>query len=207
MRGFLLPSFPTVFSATPSQNLGLNTACHPQGGLGRGTAGVQRVMPTFYKRWVQCVSGGDWQGGEGRRGAGGCGVERRGPSLPQQRPPPPPSRTGPRSPRPSSPSAEAGRSPRTRCHRPWRSLMVERGGEVWAPDPHPGPPLPSQTQGCQEQHRDWAQPREEGYAVGIRCFSPPCPGARADSGAAGVSAHRGQRSEAGEESLTWYQIQ
>lgn len=62
----------------PPQNLGMNTACHPLRGWG-SPAVVERLMPMFPKRWVQCVSGGEgeagWsrqppgeRGGQGKRG-------------------------------------------------------------------------------------------------------------------------------------------
>lgn len=56
-----------LFSVSPPpKNLGMNTACHPLGGWG-STAVIKKLMPTFNKRWVQCVSGGNRRGRE-RRG-------------------------------------------------------------------------------------------------------------------------------------------
>lgn len=131
----------STFQCPPLKNLGMNTACHPLGGWG-STAVIKILMPTFNKRWVQCVSDGDrrrqegrgWlrkllDGGEGKRGwdlpqneSGDLGPAPTSPSTIHSLPPAPlPSRTGHRSPHPSSPSAEAGQSLQTQCRHLWHS--------------------------------------------------------------------------------------
>lgn len=164
--GVPLPTFPTVFSATPSAKFRFEHSLPPTGGLGRrswspkSNAHVPQEMGPV-RVWGRLAR----EGGRGGEGLSGEAAERRerrwggwGPPPPAA-PTPPPSRTGPRPPRPLSPSAEAGRSPQTRCHRPWRSLMVERRGEVWAPDPS-RPPAPLPEPGVSEQPPGWMHWRE-----------------------------------------------
>lgn len=135
----------STFQCPPPRNVGMNTACHPLGGWG-STAVIKKLMPTFNKRWIQCVSDGDGRrrkgggslrklldGGEGKRlgptanDSGDLGPAPTSPSTIHSLPPAPlPSRTGRRSPRPSSPSAGAGQSPQTQCRHLWHSFVVER---------------------------------------------------------------------------------
>lgn len=72
-RLWILPFLATLCKVTPfpcchaspvapPQNLGMNTACHPLRGWG-SPAVVERLMPMFPKRWVQCVSGGEGEAG------------------------------------------------------------------------------------------------------------------------------------------------
>lgn len=46
----------TCLLNVPSKNLGVNIFCHPLGALGKQSF-VKILMPTYNKRWVQCVSG------------------------------------------------------------------------------------------------------------------------------------------------------
>ena len=136
------------FQCPPPKSLGMNTACHPLAGWG-STAVVKNLMPMFNKREVQCVSGGDGRGKEGRGGlrkllgreegkrgrdplpsdSGNFGPAPTSPStIHSLLPAPLPSRTGRHSHHPSSPLAEAGQSPQIRCRHLWHSLVVERRG-------------------------------------------------------------------------------
>lgn len=135
-------------SSGPSTKLRYEHSVPPAAGLGKPScrgkinAHVPQEMGPVRLWWggggglVAAATQGEGRAGEERLEPPVPAGSRSCPSLSQHHPlpsasrpplPPPPSRTGLRRPRPSSPSAGAGQSPRTRCRRPWHSLVWREG--------------------------------------------------------------------------------
>lgn len=67
MWEFFLPDFPTIhFSVSPSKKCRYEHSLPPIGGLGKHSCNKKKLMPTFNKRWIQCVSDGDGRRRKGR---------------------------------------------------------------------------------------------------------------------------------------------